>query len=151
MAGEVFSYFIAVDPVVTPLPLPTQNSDRIPVVRGTYPNQATYYVAPQDVGGGVSPYVYVQPVTGDTLTAAEDQAAYVIDPAAALNDLTVVLPPGPSDGAIFEVSTTQDINNFSAQAPGGAGVFGTFPIVLAENSGISWRYVALQSFWFRRF
>ncbi len=151
MAGEPFSYFIAVDPVVTALPLPTQNTDRIPVVRGTYPNQATYYIAPQDAGGGVSPYVYVQPVTGDTLTAVEDQAAYVIDPAASLNDLDVIMPPSPSDGQIFEVSTTTDLINFSATAPGGAGVFGTFPITMAANSGASWRFVAAQTFWFRRF
>jgi len=149
MAGEVFSYFIAVDPVVTALPLPTQNTDRIPVVRGTYPNQATYYVAPQDVGGGVSPYVYVEPSSGATLTAVEDQAAFVINPAAAIATLAVVMPPGPSDGAIFEVSTSQDIAALTVTAPGGAAVFGTFPIVMAP-SGISWRYVQSEATWFRR-
>jgi hypothetical protein len=151
MAGESFSYFMTVDPVVTALPLPTQNTDRIPVVRGTYPNQATYYVAPQDVGGGVSPYVYVQPLTGDILTATEDQAAYVLDPASAIAALTIIMPPNPGDGQVFEVSTTTDITAFAAQAPGGAGVSGGGPFVLAANGGVGWRYVAFNTFWYRRF
>jgi hypothetical protein len=61
------------------------------------------------------------------------------------------MPPSPGDGQVFEVSTTQDITAFEAQAPGGAGVAGGGPFVLAGNGGVGWRYVALNTFWYRRF
>jgi len=45
MAGETFAFFLVEDPNTTALPLPFQAGDRIAVVRGTAPNERTYYAA----------------------------------------------------------------------------------------------------------
>jgi hypothetical protein len=54
-------------------------------------------VIPGDFG---SPYVYNQPTTGGTVTAAVGDVRLVLDPAAEIATLAVVLPPSPTDGQV---------------------------------------------------
>ena len=96
-------------------------------------------------GDGVGGYLYARPASADTLTAPAHLGAYVIDPAGELAALTIVLPPAPVDGQLFEVSTTRTIDAFSAT--GGGGALG----VLAAGGGIGWRYRDASLSWYRRF
>ena len=51
---------------------------------------------------------FQRPLTGATLTATTGLGAFVIQPAGPIAALNVVLPPGPTDGQIFELSTQPD-------------------------------------------
>jgi hypothetical protein len=94
----------------------------------------------------------VIPSDGDTLTATVGLAGYILDPVAALNTLTINLPPTPSDQQTFEVSTTQDITALTANAPGGVSVMGGDGKTLAANGGQAWRYIGGSTrTWFRRY
>jgi hypothetical protein len=95
-------------------------------------------------------YSYQQPTTGATLTAAAYLAAYVIDPAGGLASLTVVTPPGASDGQLFEISTTQAISALTASPAAGQTVLGG-ALLLEANGGVGWRYRAANNTWYRRF
>lgn len=95
-------------------------------------------------------YSYQQPASGATLTATAYLAAYVLDPAATLATLTVVLPPAANDGQFFELSTTQAISALTLSPAAGQTVGGG-TLLLAANGGAGWRYVAANSTWYRRF
>jgi hypothetical protein len=95
-------------------------------------------------------YSYQQPVSGATLTAPAYLAAYVIDPAATLSALTVVMPPSANDGQFFELSTTQAISALTVSPAAGQTVKGGAPMLTA-NGGAGWRYVAANNTWYRRF
>ncbi len=97
--------------------------------------------------------VFVQPTTGNTLTASAGQHGYILDPAGELATLAVVMPPAAADNQIFEVSSTQTIDALTATPAAGqsmaAGAGG--PIVLAGTGLVAWRFRSANSTWYARF
>ncbi len=102
MAGETFAYFLTEDPTTTALPLPPVSTDRIPVVRGDVPSEATFYMSPIDIPATQTVPVIVTPASGDTVTLAVAGPVFVN--AAALASLTILLPPGPVIGWNSDIS-----------------------------------------------
>ena len=101
--------------------------------------------------GAITSYTYAQPTDGATVTATVGLAALVLEPAAPLATLTVVLPPTPDDGQVFELSTTQDISALTVDGAAGDSVIGSSVGVLAQNGGASWRYRKSNTTWYRRY
>ncbi len=128
------------------LPLPIQATDILLVVRAGVP-----YRTPPGTLSGLT-YVYVQPVNGATLTAGAGQGATICDPAGSILALTQVLPPGASDGQIFEFSTTQVITALTITAAAGSAMAGASggPVGMGANSGVSWRYRLADLKWYPR-
>ncbi len=105
-------------------------------------------LTPTDVFGFVT---YVTPTTGSTITGASGQGAFRINPAGAIAVLNMVLPPGVSEGQIFEASTTQDISAFNVTGAGTDSVLGTSGGVLAASGGASWQFRLANTTWYPRF
>ena len=95
-------------------------------------------------------YSYQTPTSGTTLTAPAYLAAYVLEPAATLASLTIVLPPAANDGDVFEIATTATITALTASPVSGQTVKGG-SLMLAANGGIAFRFRAANSTWYRRF
>ena len=94
-------------------------------------------------------FSFQRPLTGATLTASTGLGAFVLQPAGPLATLNVVLPAGPTDGQIFEISTTQTITALTVTAPsltvnGGTGT-------LTSSGGLAFRFHAADSTWYRRY
>ncbi len=148
--GELYTVFVDASPQ---LPLPAQPTDEIAIVR----NLVTYKASPGTVlggnlVGGIGFTTYVSPVSGATIVATLGQGAFEIELGAPIAVLHLVLPPGAVEGQVFEIATTQDIDNLDAIGAGidnMAGTSGTVG-VLAANGGASWRYRLLNSTWYRR-
>lgn len=90
------------------------------------------------------------PTSGATLTATSGLGAFIIEPAGTIAALTVVLPPSPTEGQIFELSTTQTITAISVSGASSETVWGAQQMLVA-NGGMSWRYRAADTTWYRRF
>ena len=105
-------------------------------------------MTPVDVAGFVT---YVTPTTGATITAASGQGAFRINPAGAIAVLHMVMPPGVSEGQIFEASTTQDISAFDAAGAGADSIIGGTRGVLGANGGVSWQYRLANTTWYPRY
>ena len=107
-------------------------------------------LTPADFFGFVT---YVIPTTGSTITASAGQGAFRINPAGAIAVLHMVLPPGVSEGQVFEASTTQTISAFDAAGAGSDSVIGTSggPYVLAANGGVSWQFRLANTSWYPRY
>jgi hypothetical protein len=101
-------------------------------------------------GSFVVSFSFQRPLTGATITATTGLGAFVIQPAGTIAALNVVLPPGPTDGQIFEVSTSQTITAIAVTAPAGASVVAG-NTMLTAGGGMSWRYHAADTAWYRRF
>jgi hypothetical protein len=93
---------------------------------------------------------YHTPSTGDTITTTSGLAVLIIKPSATLAALNIVLPPSPSEGQMFELNTTQAITAISVTGAAGETVYGGSQL-LAANGGMSWRYRAADTSWYRRF
>lgn len=101
-------------------------------------------------GSFVATFDLQRPLTGATLTMAIGMSALVIDPAGTIATLHVVLPPDPTDGQIFELSTTNTITAITCTGDGGDTVEeGTG--MLTGGGGLSWRYSLADTNWYRRF
>ncbi len=98
-------------------------------------------------------FLRVEPLSGDTITATDGLGAFHIAPAGLITGLTMVLPPNPVNGQIFEASTSEDIVGLMVTAPGGATLAGNSsgPFTLAQNGGTSWRFDLSRTEWFPRF
>jgi hypothetical protein len=99
---------------------------------------------------GTSPYAYSQPTTGATITTAQRETRRIIDPASTLATLTVVLPPDPRNGDIYEIMSSQQITLLTVSGPDGETVkAGSF--LLNADSGASWLYRASNTTWYSRY
>jgi hypothetical protein len=74
----------------------------------------------------------------------------VLEPAATLASLTIVLPPSANDGDVFEIGSTRTITALTVSPAAGQTVTGG-SLMLAANGGISFRYRAANSTWYRRY
>lgn len=95
-------------------------------------------------------FIYNAPASGATITLSAGDRALVIDPAAAIAALNIVLPPSPINGDVFELSASQAITAIAVTAPPGVSVNGGGG-ALAANGGMSWRYRAANTTWYRRY
>lgn len=98
-------------------------------------------------------FTYAAPTTGATLTATAGLGAYVLNPAAEIATLTIVMPPTAVNTQIFEVSTTQNIDALTMSPAATQAIAGTAagPFVLAANGGASWRFRSADSTWYPRY
>jgi hypothetical protein len=103
------------------------------------------------VGGSFGfTFLFIRPLTGETHTATTGLGAFLIQPAGPIAVLNIVLPPGPSNGQIFEISTNQTIATVNLSAPASAPVRGSGQMLTA-GGGMSWRYNTSDTTWYRRF
>lgn len=146
--GETFAYFLTEEPSTTELDGPVVSDDRIAVVRGTAPDAQTYYASALLVGALPS-CLYVVAAEGGTTVATEALGAVQLEPAAPLAAYTVVMPPNALDNQSFGISSTQNILALLASPAVGQSVLGGTVGVLAANGGVSWRYRAANTTWYR--
>lgn len=139
--SETFSAFAGASP---PLTLPLLPTDVIVITRfgASYKALSVALFTP--------PYVYYVPTTGSTITAGAGLFAAVSEPANPLDSLNLVLPPLPLDGQVFEFSTTQTITALNVTGGTGETVLGGSQMLTA-NGGVSWRYCAATTKWYRRY
>jgi hypothetical protein len=93
-------------------------------------------------------WVVASPISGVTLTPTTVQQGYTLTPAGTLASLTVALPGIPQDGQTFDIETTQTISSLtvtSLQSIDGGG-----PFLLSAHGGVSYRYNAATTTWYRR-
>jgi len=104
-------------------------------------------LTPVDVSGFTT---YVTPTTGATITAASGQGAFGINPAGTIAVLHMILPPGVSEGQVFDAATTQEITAFDAAGAGSDSVVGTSggPFRLPANDGARWRFRLSNTTWY---
>ena len=151
MAGETIGYYLYTDPDTSALSLPVQATDRLIVGRNNGSGPIGHYIDVVDlIALSIGAVVDAVPLSGDTLTAAALQGGYNLVPAGTLATLTVVLPPTPADGQIFELASTQQITALTVSAPGGATVRGA-SYTLNADSGSSWRYREAYTAWHVRY
>ena len=90
---------------------------------------------------------YVVPSDGATLTALMGLAGYILDPAARLATLNIVLPLAQDNLQPFSISSTQPIGLLTVTGAGGASVKnGVF--AMSAGSGVRWQFIASQNSWF---
>jgi hypothetical protein len=138
VTGQRYSVFVGALPV---LPSGTmQPDDLLAVVR----DQIPYRLVHPSVN-------YVVPTEAGSVVVSAEQFVYTLVPATGLAVLAIVLPPSPIDEQVFELSTTQTIDDLTVTAPASATVLGGGPFVLAANGGVSWRYRLSDTTWYRRY
>jgi hypothetical protein len=99
-------------------------------------------------------YSYQVPVTGFVITVPTGVTTLILDPAATLKTGTVVLPAGPSDGEIVNVTSTQTITSLTVLGSTGQTVKNA-PYTLSQSFGTqmwsSFSYIwrASVSTWYR--
>lgn len=110
----------------------------------------------ENLSGGA--YTTSVPTEGGTTTAAEGELRHILNPAAALAAHTLILPPNPSDGQIYELMTRQVVTALSVlyDAEGSPlgpddSPAGTTPFMLTPNGGASWIYSTSIADWTRRY
>lgn len=148
---ETFAYFLVEDPNTTALPLPVSANDRIAVVRGSAPNELTYYASPVDISETARAVLVVTPASGDTVTIPLGEK-YVYINTGALAVLTILLPPVVSGNYAVEICPAAPIATLSIQAAvaplpratvPGAPTTGSGPgaaIVMRFIDVLGWRY-----------
>jgi hypothetical protein len=102
-------------------------------------------------GSFVISFDFQRPVTGATLNAGTGVGAIVIQPAGTIATLFVKTPPTPSDGQIFEISTSQTITAIAVSCPDPLDHVVVGSTMLVAGGGMSWRYHAADRTWYRRF
>lgn len=109
---------------------------------------ATSYKAQlADLLQGSAP-AYSAPTTGATVTTGSLERRRIIDPAAAIAALTIVLPPSPSDGWEWRGLTSQTITTVAVNGAGAETVTGgTFTLV--ANGTVRFVYRAANTTWYR--
>lgn len=138
MSTRKFTDFVETDTAEITFPLLL--TDKLVIVR----SGVAYHVA---AVATFPTYQRIIPLTGDILETAEGLGALVLVPAAQIATLVVTVPPNPSDGQVFEMSTTQTIVAFSLLSVD-ATISEPDPGTLGANSKMSLRYVEEDTTWY---
>lgn len=88
------------------------------------------------------------PVTGFSITAADDVDVLVLDPAGLLLTGTLTLPAGPADGQALRLRSTQAVTALTLAPNAGQSVVGGLT-TLAAQGGAQYLYEAAGARWFR--
>ena len=132
------------DPGAPPFPAGTLVEVSVPTGIAERPYE-TYSASLSDLPVLSGDILRVVPLTGQTLNSPAGLGGYVIDPAGDLATLHIVLPPTPTNRQVFEISTTQTIGVLTVTVTSN-GV-----LVLGAGGGASFRYLASEGAWFRRY
>lgn len=77
--------------------------------------------------------------------------ALLLVPAASLLTLTIVAPPAPLELEVFEISTTQYIDNLTVIASSGNNLANGAVGSLGAGGGKSWRFYQPDNTWYGRY
>lgn len=149
LAALFFAPALALAQVITPPTVTnTTQTDLLPIIpRGQPSAQSQYVLLGQAVG---SPsYIYNVPVTAFSLTFANNQVWFIINPAGTLATGTFTMAPNPSDGARECVSDSQIQTAVTFTANTGQTVVGAPTAEASANWTACFTYVASQATWFK--
>ncbi len=105
------------------------------------------YVTIGQIAGAPS-YIYNVPLTGFSLTFANNQDWFILNPAGTLATGTVTFAPAPSDAQRECVVSTQTQTAITFTANNGQSVVGA-PSALVANTAACFTYVALTATWYK--
>ncbi len=91
---------------------------------------------------------YSAPATGASITVAVGTEHLIVNPAADIADLTIVLPVNPADGTVVRVTTIQAVTNALTIDDGAASTVGA-PATLVDNGSFALIYRATGTTWYR--
>lgn len=97
-------------------------------------------------------YAVVVATAGSTVTIPNNITNYVLNPAATLATLTVVMPSAPYDGQVVRVSSSQTVTALTLNGNTGQTVSNSptaLTISTTANYGYAFVYQASSSKWFR--
>lgn len=97
-------------------------------------------------GALVTPYQYAVPLTGATVTASATAQGLIINPAADLAALTVVLPTSPRDGQVFAICTSRAVATLTVT---GTLATGNALAALVAGTPVNFIYSSTASAWFK--
>lgn len=95
----------------------------------------------------LTPYAFAQPLNGATVMVGAGSVGLLMAPAGELSTLTVVLPPNPSDGWVFRLSTTNPIDALSVSSSDGSTVTNS-SLTMGPSSAASWKYRLANTTWY---
>lgn len=98
------------------------------------------------------PYQYETPLTGASITVANNIGKLIIDPAGTIATLTVVMPSAPVDGQILSMGTDSTITALTI-TPGAGQTVANSPTALTISTtaafGYQFIYRAANTNWYR--
>jgi hypothetical protein len=94
-----------------------------------------------------TPYQYAVPTTGATVVVSFGAVGLILDPATELATLTVTLPPGVTDGFVFELSTSQAIDSLTVSGQAGVTVLNG-SLIIGASGGARWKYRLANATWY---
>lgn len=97
--------------------------------------------------GPLTPPTYTVPVTGDTITALTGEQRQIVDPAGAIDALSIVLPPTPADGDKYWLLTTQTITSIDVSGADTETVIGD-SFGLDPGGKARWVYSDANTTWY---
>jgi hypothetical protein len=93
-------------------------------------------------------YTYNVPVTGFSITIANNTEFLILDPAGNLASGTITLPAGPLDGQSLTISCTHNVSNLTL-TPGAGQTIANTSSSLSAGVGISFLYRSANTKWYR--
>jgi hypothetical protein len=93
-------------------------------------------------------YSYQQPVSGFSLTIADNCGRLILDPAGTLATGTVTLAAHPKDGQLCRLASTQAITTLTLAPNTGQSVAGALTTISANGSA-QYLYRAANTTWYR--
>ncbi len=142
LAGAAISQVI-----IQPQVAVVQTTDLFQDVVGGPPRQPTAYATAAQIAG-VPGYVYNVPVTAFSLTFANSQTAFILNPAGTLATGTLTTAPNPSDGQRECVLSSQTQTALTVTANTGQTIVNA-PSALVANTPVCWTFVKSLAAWER--
>lgn len=122
------------------------------VIQASPSNDGVFVLPPLSGGTIASPGLnvlqYATPATTSTVTCATVTSALVVEPAATLATLTVVLPPSPADGQCVKLSFVKSITNLIVTISDGSSISNNVTASPAQGT-LSFLYRLANTTWYR--
>lgn len=93
-------------------------------------------------------YTYNVPVTGFSITIANNTEFLILDPAGNLASGTITLPADPLDGQSLTISCAHNVSNLTL-TPGAGQTIANTSSSLSAGVGISFLYRSANTKWYR--
>ena len=126
----------------------TTPSDLVQDLPQGNPAVGNKYVTLGQIAGAPS-YTLASPLTGASLTFANNQDLFELTPAGTISTLTVTLAPAPSDGQTECINTSQTVTTLTVNANTGQTLVTANTSPLAIGVSQCWQYVASNASWYR--